>query len=167
MEGLRGVTLSLIDADDFSGQCSGETYPLLRSVANVFGFKGTTSSTTRFINPPGRSEIFCSISSHAESFDSPMSFSLDKLNSSLCMYLLIDYQSQFLTRSNLEQLKMTNRKLKIFMTIPSSIGTNEIRTLNRIYQMNNLDGINIRLSLTPSEKNLTKFIQVKRENRSL
>lgn len=158
-EGLRGVTLSLLDADDLNAQCSEQSYPLLRAAANVFGLKGTPPSDSRLITPSDRTPILCSISSHAEFSQTSMSFSLDKLNDSLCTHLLIDHQSRLLTRTNVEALKRTNRNLKVLMSV-SSTEANNLDLLNETYRRNRLDGINVQLSLTPSAKSLTALVKV-------
>ena len=93
-------------------------------------------------NSKQKKNIFCSVSSEAQTYYGPVQFTLDKFNPHLCTHLLIDNNSTLFSASISDQLKNTNSNLKILLTFDS----NENLTgeqWNEIIKNRKADGINI------------------------
>jgi hypothetical protein len=160
---LAGVTLSLIDFDDTNGQCDQGTYPLLNAAADAFNWNVDTSKPEKNVdsssNGEQRQHVLCSISSKVQTYRNPIRFTLDKIDARLCTHLLIDYQNSLLTTSISRQLKMSNKNLKILLSI-SSNDLFDIEQLKDIMKKKNADGFNIDVVNDRSTKNITELIQV-------
>ncbi len=89
-----------------------------------------------------KKNIFCSVSSKAETYSSPIQFTLDKVNTHLCTHLLIDNKSTLFSASVSDQLKNTNSDLKILLTIDSNENIT-IEQWKEIIKTKKADGINI------------------------
>jgi len=91
-----------------------------------------------------KKNIFCSVSSKAETYYSPIPFTLDQVNTHLCTHLLIDNKSTLFSASVSDQLKNTNSDLKILLTIDSNENIT-IEQWKEIIKTKKADGININI----------------------
>jgi len=92
-----------------------------------------------------KKNIFCSVSSKAETYYSPIPFTLDQVNTHLCTHLLIDNKSTLFSASVSDQLKNTNSDLKILLTIDSNENIT-IEQWKEIIKTKKADGINININ---------------------